>query len=296
MQDIRNEVYKLLGEYSVVTASIDTNITNRIDGLINRYYFELAEKDKVSALTKISQFPIENMLGEIYDYQTYTTTAIPYTQASARTYFFEVDNECAVDIKEGSNTSTMTTLSTLDITGISTFTKYRGLISAATASNYITMSFYGTAPFTIRNVAMYAYTFGNNTASIPDFMPYLEYALSSDYMKTKNVSYRLSQNYGVFTDYIIENGYLMIPRGYSAEFYHNYWKQVSGVATATNTFDVRDKTAAIIPFGVAADILIGNGFNVAAGRVLEEKYERMKAQIDTFTDQGRKTISNYKGW
>jgi len=296
MQDVRNITYKLLGEYSPATASVDVNLTYRVDELINRYYFELAELDKVSAITKISQFPVENMLGETFEYEKCTTTAISYTQASALAYYFEVDGGCFVDVKEGSNTATMTTLSTLDVTGVSVFTRYRGFITAATASNYITMSFYGSSPLTIRNFAYYPYDFGAATASIPDFKPHMEYAISADYMDTKNVTYRCNEDYGTFTDYKIENGYLLIPRIYSAEFYHNYWKQVSGVTTATNTFEIKDKTVLLIPFGVAGDILIGNGFNIQAGNTLLEKYESKKNQIDTSNEQGRHTMFNYQGW
>ncbi len=296
MQDVRNTVYKLLGEYSTVTASIDTNVTNRIDELINRYYFELSEKDKTSALTKISQFPVENMLGETFYINTHTTTALTFTQASAYAYHFEVDGECSVDILEGSNTATMTTLSTLTITGVSTFTRYRNFMTGSVSGDYYGLSFYGDGVYNIRNVAFYPYAFGNSTAAIPDFKPEMEYAVSSDYMDTKNVTFRYKSQYGTFTDYRIENSYLLIPRGYSAEFYHNYWKQVTAVATATNTFDLKDKNVLAIPFAVAGDILIGNGFNIQAGNTLKAEYEKMKARISTFEAQGRQTMYNIKGW
>jgi len=296
LNDVRNMTYKLLDEYSTVTASVDANITNRIDECINVYYMQLSEKDKTSALTKISQFPVENMLGETFSHDSHTTTAVKFTQASAYTYYFEVDGDCSVDILEGSNTNTMTTLSTLTITSVSTFTRYRDFMTGTTSSDYYQLYFYGDGVYNIRNVAFYPYTFGNNTASIPDFKPHMEYALSSDYMDTKNVTYRYNKDYGVFTDYRIENGYLLIPRGYSAEFYHNYWKQVTAVATATNTFDLKDKTCLIIPYGVAGDILIGNGFNVQAGMTLKNTYESMKERIDTSNEQGRHTLFNIKGW
>ena len=296
MQDCRNEVYKLLGEFSLTTASIDTDITNRIDNLINKYYFDLSERDKTSAVTKISQFPVENMLGETFTYSVHTTTAVTFTQASSYAYYFEVDNEHSVDILEGSSVNTMTTLSTLTVTGVSTFTRYRGFMTGSVSGDFYRLSFYGDNVYTIRNAAFYPYTFGNSTASIPDFKPYTEYAISSDYMDTKNVTYRHNDEYGVFTDYKIENGYLLIPRGYSAEFYHNYWKQVSQVTTATNTFDLKDKTVLNIPFAVAGDILIGNGFNIQAGRELKSEYEKMKFQIDPSNEQGRHTMFNIKRW
>jgi len=296
MQNIRDFTYKLLDEYSVTTGSVDANVSSRIVELINDAYYEIAEKDKVSSVVQISQFPVANMLGETFSYTTHTTTAVTYAYASAYAYYFEVDNDCSVDIKEGSSLSTMTTLSTLTITGISTFTRYRDFMTGTTSSDYFQLSFYGDNVYTIKNVAFYPYTFGNSTASIPDFKPYMEYALPDDYMDRKTLSYRYKDDYGTFTDYKIEGGYLMIPRGYSAEFYFYYWKQVTGVATATDTFDIKDKNALIIPYYAAGMILIGNGFNIPAGDKLVETYEYKKANIDTSQDYGKHTMYNVVGW
>jgi len=296
MQDIRDEVYKLLDEYSNSTASIDSNLSARIDEQINMAYYELAKKDKVSGLVEIPQFPVENMLGETFKYDTHTTTAINYSCQSAYAYYFEVNGECSVDIKEGSSLSTMTTLSTLTITSISTFTRYRDFMTGTTSGDYYQLSFYGDNVYTIKNVAFYPYTFGNSTASIPDFKPYMEYSLPSDYMDRKTVSYRYKSDYGTFTDYKIEGSYLMIPRGYSAEFFFYYWKQVTGVATATDTFDIKDENALIIPYYVAGMIMIGNGFNVAAGNKLVEMYEYKKDNIDTSQNYGKHDIYNICGW
>lgn len=289
-------VYKLLGEYSPTTSEIDLNITYRVDELINRYYYELSERDKVSALTKISQFPIANMLGETFNYYTYTTTAVTFSQASAYAYYFEVDGDCAVDVLDGSNITTMTTLSTLTLTGTSSFTAYKAFATAAVSSDYIKLSFYGSSVFNIRNIAFYPYAFGNSTALIPAFTPYVEYDISADYMDVKNVTYRYKSDYGVFTDYLIENGKFLIPRGYSAEFRFNYWKLVSGLTTATNTFEIKDKTVLIIPYAVAGDILLGNGFNIQAGQALKNEYEKIKAQIDTSNEYGRQKVDNICGW
>jgi len=296
MQNIRDEVYKLLGEFSNTTASIDTDITIRIDGLINDAYFSLAERDKVSSVYTVNQFPVANMLGETFDYDTHTTTAINYTQTSAYAYHFEVNYDCDVDILEGSSINTMTTLSTLNITGISTFTQYRNFVTAAVSSDYIRLSFYGDNYYTIKNVAFYPYTFGDSTAAIPDFKPYAEYDVPSDYLSLNRVTYRYKDDYGQFTDYRKEGDKWLIPRSYSAEFMFYYWKQVTAVATAVNTFDIQDKTTILIPLYVAGMILIGNGFNVQAGMSLINMYELKKAQIDISHEYGRRNIDNIMGW
>lgn len=296
VQNIRDEVYKLLDEYSIATASIDTNITNRIDNQINLCNYELADMEKVSALLKISQFPVANMLGETFLLDTYTVTAVNYTQASAYAYHFEVDNECSIDVKEASANGTYVTLSTLSITGISAFTRYRGFATAAVSANNIRLSFYGSNVFTIRNVAFYPYTFGNNTASIPDFKPYAEYSVPSDYYDMNRVTYRYKDDYGTFTNYRKEGDKWLIPRNYSAEFLFYYWKQVSSVVTATDTFDILDKTALIIPYAVAGAILIGNGFNLAAGQKLIDMYEYKKSRIKTTHEYGRQKLDNIMGW
>ncbi len=296
LQNIRDFIYKLLGEYSTVSASIDTTLSNRIDDSINLHYFELAQKDKLSSSIAISQFPISNMLGETFKYDTHTTTSIGFTAASAYAYYYEVDGAHIVDILEGSNTATMTTLSTLTVTGISTFTAYRNFVTASVSSDYIKLNFYGTQEYRIRNVAMYPYTFGSSTANIPSFAPYVEYSLPSDYDDINRVRYRDKNDYGTFTDYKIDNSKLLINRGYSAEFFLDYWRIPSGVTTATNTFGIKDRTALIIPYGVAGDILIGDGFNVDAGQALKEQYERKKNAIDVSVNYGKQEIVNSRGW
>ncbi len=296
MQDIVNETLKLLDEFSNSTASIDTNILNRIDGQINRCYYELAERDLVSSYMKISQFPVENMLGETFSYDTHTTTAVTYTQASAYAYYFETDGNCLVDIQEASSNGVYTTLSTLTVTGVSSFTLQRGFVTALVSSDNIRLSFYGNSVYTIRNVAFYPYTFGNSTASIPSFTPYCEYSLPSDYMDINRVTYRYNSDYGPFTDYRIENGKLLISRGYSSEFIFNYYRQVSALTTATNTFEILDKSALIIPYGVAGTILVGNGYNVKAGQQLLAMYEAKKNGIDVSNEYGNREIVNEQGW
>ena len=295
MQNIRDFTYKLLGEYATVSSNIDISLTNRVDESICLHYFELAQKDKVASSVAMSQFPIENMLGETFSYDTHTTTAVSYVAASAYSYYFEVNGAHSLDVLDGSGTTTMATLSTITVTGISAFAEYRGFATAAVSSDYIKLSFYGAGVYQVRNVAMYPYNFGS-TSVIPSFAPYCSYLLPSDYSDINRVRYRQNGEYGIFTDYKIEDENLLISRGYSAEFFLDYWIIPPAVTTATNTFLIKDRTALIIPYGVAGDILIGNGFNVGQGQVFKAEYEKKKGQIDTSVEYGKQTISNTRGW
>jgi hypothetical protein len=295
-QNIREMTWKLLNEYQTVTANVDTNITNRVDESINLHYAELAQKDKISSSVSISQFPVQNMLGETFSYDTHDVTAVSYVAASAHAYYYEVNGAHSVDILEGSSTTTMTTLSTVTVTALSAFAAYKNFVTAAVSSDYIKLNFYGTGVYQIRNVAMYPYAFSSSTAAIPAFKPYAEYDLPADFDKVNQVRYRNSDDYDKFTNYRIENGKLLISRAYSAEFFLDYWIIPPAVTTATNVFLVKDRTALIIPYGVAGDILMGNGFNVAAGQALKQEYENKKAQIDTSKEYGKQTILNTRGW
>jgi len=143
---------------------------------------------------------------------------------------------------------------------------------------------------------MYPYPFNYSTGSIPAFTPYVEYSLPTDYHDTNMVRYRSNDSYGVFTDYRIENEKLLISRGYSAEFFLDYWVIPPLLTTATNTFLIKDRTALIIPYGVAGDILYGNGYNLAAGTALKNEYEKKKGQIDTSKESGKQTIANTRNW
>jgi hypothetical protein len=294
--DIRNQSLKLINEFATVSAGIDVTILNRLDDSINDKYFELAQADKIASSVAISQFPIENMFGEYFQYDTHTTTPVSYTGASAYAYYYECDGAHSVDIMEGSSTTTMTTLSTVTVTAASTFVAYKNFVTAAVSSDYIKLNFYGNDEYRIKNVAMYPYAFGNSTAAIPAFKPYAEYALPNDYDDMNQVRYMDRNRYGVFTDYKIENGKLLISRGYSAEFILDYWIIPPAVTTATDTFLIKDRTALIIPYGVAGDILVGNGINVPQGQAFKELYEKKKGNIDTAVEYGKQTITNSRRW
>jgi hypothetical protein len=296
MGDIRNMVTKLINEYQTTTSLIDVSVLNRIDESINSHYMELAQYDKITSSIAISQFPIENMLGEVFSYDTHTTTSIAYNSASAYAYYYEVDGPHSVDIKQGSSTTTMVTLSTLTVTSVSVFTEYKNFVTASVSSDYIQLSFYGDQEYRIRNVAFYPYTFNNSTAAIPAFKPYAEYSLSSDYDDVDQVRYRNGAKYDKFTDYRIEDDKLLIPRGYSAEFFFDYYVIPPTLTTATNTFLIKDRTALIIPYGVAGDILIGNGINVSQGQAFIAEYEKKRNAIDVSKEYGKQTISNTRNW
>jgi hypothetical protein len=287
---------KLINEYQTTTSLIDVSILNRIDESINLRYFELAQKDKIASSVAISQFPVENMLGENFTHYTHTATSVSFVAASAYAYYYECDGAHSMDILGGSSTSTMTTLSTVTVTAASEFTAYRNFVTAAVSSDYIKLDFYGTQKYEIRNAAMYPYTFGDSTAAIPAFKPYNEYSLPSDYSDINKVRYRADGDYGTFTDYRIDGGKLMISRGYSAEFILDYWIIPSAVASATDTFLIKDRTALIIPYGVAGDVLIGNGINVGQGQAFIAEYEKKLKAIDPSTEHGKQTIANVKGW
>lgn len=296
MGDIRNNVTKLLNEYQTTTALIDVSILNRIDESINSHYLELATKDKIASSVSIAQFPVENMLGEIFTYDTHDLTAVCYVGASSYAYYYECNGAHSVNILEGSSVSTMTTLSTVTVTAVSTFVAYKNFVTAAVSSDYIKLNFYGTGVYQIRNVAMYPYTFNYSTGEIPAFTPYCSYSLPTDYDDINQVRYRSNSDYGKFTDYKIEGGKLLISRGYSAEFFLDYWIIPSALTTATNTFLIKDRTALMIPYGVAGDILIGNGINVSQGQAFIAEYEKKRDSIDTSTEYGKQEITNSRRW
>jgi hypothetical protein len=296
MGDIRNMTTELLNEYQTVTALIDVSVLNRIDKSINSKYMELATKDKIASSVSIAQFPVENMLGEIFSYDTHDLTSVGYVGASSYAYYYECNGAHSMDILEGSSVSTMTTLSTVTVTAVSTFVAYKNFVTATVSSDYIKLNFYGTGVYQIRNVAMYPYPFNYSTAEIPAFTPYCSYTIPTDYDDVDQVRYRNGAKYDKFTDYRIEDGKLLIPRGYSAEFFFDHYIIPAALTTATNTFLIKDRTALMIPYGVAGDILIGNGINVGQGQTFITEYEKKRDSIDTSKEYGKQIISNTRKW
>ncbi len=315
MQNVRDMTYKLLNEYQTVTANVDLNIVSRVDEQINLCYMELATKDKISASFWIAQFPIPNLLypssvendynvaygGSLYVTDSYQNTALTYAAQSAASYYFEVDNNCDVDIYEISAAGTAT-LNTLSITGISVFTQYVGFITAVSGADTIQLAFYTTgATFDVRNVALYGYTFNGVTASIPYYQPWVEYQIPDDYYGINRMRMRYYNDYRNFSDYRIDNDInnkrrVLIPRDYRAEFVFEYWKLPSAVSTGLDTFQIRDAYTYVIPWGVAGTIMLGNGFNARVGQLFLDMYEKKKNNIKLDHDFGYMKLDNIKGW
>jgi hypothetical protein len=315
MQNVRDMSYKLLNEYQTVTANVDLNIVNRVDEQINLCYMELATKDRISASFWIAQFPISNLLypnsvdndydvaygGGMFITDSYQNTALTYAAQSAASYYFEVDNNCDVDIYEISAAGTAT-LQTLNITGVSVFTQYVGFITAVSGADTIQLAFYTSgATFDVKNVASYGYTFNGVTASIPYYQPWVEYQIPDDYYGINRMRMRYYNDYRNFSDYRIDNDInnkrrVLIPRDYRAEFVFEYWKLPSAVASGTETFQIRDAYAYIIPWGVAGTIMLGNGFNARVGQLFLDMYEKKKNNIKLDHDFGYMKLDNIKGW
>lgn len=315
MQNVRDMTYKLLNEYQTVTANVDLNIVSRVDELINQHYMELATKDKVSASFWITQFPIPNLLypsnvNANYDVpydngmfvtDSFQSTALTYAAQSAASYYFEVDNNCNVDVYEISAAGTAT-LQTLSITGISIFTQYVGFITAVSGADTIQLAFYTTgATFDVKNVALYSYTFNGVTASIPYYQPWVEYQIPDDYYGINRMRYRYYNDYRTFSDYRIDNDVndkrrVLLPRNYRGEFVFEYWRMPTQVVTAADTFQLRDAYAYIIPWGVAGAIMLGNGFNARVGQLFLDMYEKKKNNIKLDHDFGYMQLDNIRGW
>lgn len=299
-QDIRNEIYKQLGEYSPVTGDIDVALTYRVDNLINRYYCELAEREKVTSMFHINHFPVPNLLDDQYSCYSHYDTAINVIGYSAFSYWFETNHSCYVDVQENTSNNNYCTLATISVSGVSMFTPVAGFVTANSAGNAIRLQFYGTGYYQVRNVGMYAYTFEGTTASIPDARPYTEYTIPSNYFDMKMIEQRNNDIYENFTDYKQQGkagGKILISRdNYSSEFVVHYYKQPSFLSNATDTFEIQDKTVMLIPPAVAGMILKGNGLNLGAGEALLNEYDKGKSQIDNSEEQGMEDITNYEQW
>jgi hypothetical protein len=315
MQQVRDMTYKLLNEYQTVTANVDLNIVNRVDEQINLCYMELATKDKISASFWIAQFPLDNLLyptnaNENYDVpynnaqfvtDSFNGTPLTYAAVSAASYYFEVDNNCDVDVYEISANGTAT-LETISITGVSVFTQYVGFVTAVSAEDIIQLSFYTNgATFDVKNVALYGFTFNGVTASIPYYQPWVEYQIPDNYYGINRMRYRFYNDYRTFTDYRIDNDIndlrrVLIPRNYRGEFIFEYWKLPELVTTAADIFYIRDAYTLIIPWGVAGTIMLGNGFNARVGQLFLDMYEKKKNNIKIDHDFGYMKLDNVKGW
>lgn len=136
---------------------------------------------KIPEVFTVTQYPIPNLLGvfqgfdivQVLDTKTFAVTG-------CKSMYFEMDNVGVATIKVND-----VVVQTISNTVKRSFTAYR-VLTNATSTDKVELTFDALYPFNIRNIGMYGYTFSTSD-DVPTYMPYVAYDMPSDFMEFDNV-------------------------------------------------------------------------------------------------------------
>lgn len=248
---------------------------------------------------KITQYPLENLLGNMMETFQHTSEDITYETEKGLSYYFEVDNAATVEIYID-NILDSTITNTTRTPGL--FTTYKGFLDNPT-NLPVKIIFKGTHPYNYRNVAVYEldyqYTVGE-TKSIPDYVPTRRYDLAiliPDFYRMEAFYYEDGTNRPVNnSDYRMENDYtLMINSdkiGSFIVYYQNYPTKITSATTDASTIDLDPEVLCLLPAYIASQLYKDDDVSLAT----QYRNEFEVGVDNVFTPTDTLEFTSKSGW
>lgn len=297
---IRDLTLKLVNSYSSDGVTLPLSDTSDIrlafNDFLNTAYFKAIEFDKIESVYSFTQNVIPNLLNvySSFDLVQHLDTDYIVSAIGVKSYTLEVDHPATIYIEE-SISGVWTNLATLAITGITSFTEYKGLVTPSSATNSVRIRFSGLYIYNIRRIAMYGYTF-SSVSDIPSFKPYMKYPLPDDYIKmnkiVRNSDSRLHEE---MIDYRIEKRNLVINYFYSGSFDAYYFSRPVPLVLDTDIPLIQAQHHYYLAYFAAGEWLIANG-RQADGVLRINQFDNFIHELKPVIDEVNGTIVNATGW
>ena len=298
--EIRDLAYKLANTYSadgqLIPLSDNADARLAMTDFINTGYYKSLQFTPVESVYSITQKGIPNLLNMYSSFNLVQHLDEDYTVSAtgAKSYYFEVDKDCVVYIEE-SVAGVWTTLSTITITGITSFTEYKGLITASSVANDIRIRFSGNYPYNIRRTALYYYSFAN-ADDVPKFKPYINYPLPGDYISlNKIVVNGDDREHSTLIDYSIEKKNLVLNYFYSGSFDVHYFKRPEPLVLDTDIPETPIEGHSYLSYFSSGSWLFSTG-QQAQGLTLINQYDSFMTESSPTIDEQNGTIENFNNW
>lgn len=300
LSEIRDLAYKLANTYSadgqLIPLSDNADARLAMTDFINTGYYKSLQFTPVEAVYSITQKSIPNLLNmySSFNLVQHLDTDYTVTATSAKSYYFEVDKDCVVYIEEIIS-GVWTTLSTITVTGITSFTEYKGLITASNVANDIRIRFSGNYPYNIRRTALYYYSFASAN-DVPKFKPYVNYPLPGDYISlNKIVVNGDDREHSTLIDYGIEKKNLVLNYFYSGSFDVHYFKRPDPLVLDTDIPETPIEGHSYLAYFSSGSWLFSTG-QQAQGLTLINQYDSFMTESTPTIDEQNGTIENFNNW
>lgn len=315
MQHIKN--YSNRGTPILIT---DTNYQDYILSMppaANTAQMELCKISKIPGQTKISQNPIDNLLGLLGfdEKQHFPGTDDTYIGPGAKSFSIEVDKPCTIYFDEYisgiwtplSGTYSLSSgtpsafIGSITVTGNTSFTNYRGLLTIASASNDIRMKIVTLYPMKSRYRALFAYPFAT-AVEVPWYRAYIPYDLASNYMEFHKMYREYDQRqFQEHSDYILKNDKKIYLNWFlTGEFIVDYWiypTEITNSVLDTYEFEVGVDAQSCIPWYMGAYAVMADANGKALGIQLLNQYYTLRDSIKINTNTSpSEIIDTTGGW
>lgn len=304
----KDKAIKLINEWSnkgaLTTAAKNADYLLRFPDAAQAAQVEIASVKKIHAVYNFSHKPINpqgGLLSGFDEVQFLLTDNTATTGVGSKSYYFEVDRQCTVYIEEETTTDVWTILSTITVPNtVTTFTAYKGLITPSDTDNNVRIRFSGLYPYTIRNRALWAYTF-ETAEDVPDYRPYVKHALPASAMEIKKIIRETDvRQYGIQTDYFVEGKTTVVVNYYlSGSFRVEYFQYPTTIDSTTDDdfdFELDQEAQELIPYYMAASVLMDDKETRSFGIIRLNEYQSKLANLSSTDNTNSSLTQNSMGW
>ncbi|QWT54894.1 hypothetical protein KP626_07250 [Christensenella sp. MSJ-20] len=263
-KDLKDETLQLMFSYSNLGA-LDLSDVNKdyllaMPAAANYAMIELASIRPITKVVRISQYPVNNLLGTEPGEMIHCEGDMEFTAQNPRSYYFEVQGDITFSLEKdgaqiarGSNTEQRG------------FTAYRGSIEE---HGKITIRFHGENGYAIANIAMYEESF-DSADLIPAFRTQQTYdirALGEGYMRIapeQPVWYKGRD----ISAYVIRNrDKVIVDGGMAGEiqvYYHAYPARITVNTPDETRMELDDEALELVPLYMASRLYMDDDSGVS---------------------------------
>jgi len=300
VSELRKLVKKIINSYSadgeILPLSDNADVDLVIVDHLNTAYYKAIEFDKIESVYSFTQNAIPNLLSvyESFNLLQHLDQDLTISATGVKSYTFEIDHPATIYIEENIG-GVWTNLDTLTITGITSFTEYKGLVNPSNVANVVQIRFSGSYIYNIRRTALYGYTFAS-VGDIPSFKPYMKYQLPDDYIRmnkvVRNSDDRLNEE---MIDYRVEKRNLVINYFYNGSFDSYYFSRPNPLILDTDTPLIQPQHHPYLAYFAAGEWLIASG-RQADGVLRINQFDNFMRELKPVIDEVNGTIENSSGW
>lgn len=258
VQEVLYDARALLDEYTDdgVVISTDDLPDLMSAGLrfVNMGQKELYGIGRIQKTIELTCKPVTNALGSEFEFVEFTGEDQYYPNesgvANIKSYYLEADRTHTVYIEEHES-GVWSVLKTLSATG-SDLVTYKGNLTPTTTGNSVRIRFSGSTYYMHINRALYEYAFMSDEA-VPDYTPWVEYELPSDFRMMDVVVKEESINTYGYACYKLEQpNRFYYDREFDGKLRIIYKPVPTKVTAVTDLLEIDDIVAEALSFYVAS--------------------------------------------